>query len=87
MRLNQDDSFQTPNKRHSIRSTPSEISFRLPTHNKFDNIPDDTVNSDEPIPIINKIQPIMLAMTANYNLALQNINKNFPSTNKILAKD
>ncbi|GIY05594.1 hypothetical protein CDAR_90901 [Caerostris darwini] len=41
MRINQDDSFQRPNKRHTARSTPAEKSFRLPTHNKFDNIPDE----------------------------------------------
>ncbi|GIY46771.1 DNA topoisomerase 1 [Caerostris darwini] len=67
MRLNQDDSFQNPNKRHTIRF---EISFRLPIQNKFDNIPEDTANKDEPIPVISKIQPIMLAMTANHNIVL-----------------
>ncbi|GIY94524.1 DNA topoisomerase 1, partial [Caerostris extrusa] len=56
---------------HTIRSpTPSEISFRLPIQNKYDNIPKDTSNKNEPIPVISKIQPIMLAMTANRNIAL-----------------
>ncbi|GIX96745.1 hypothetical protein CDAR_591691 [Caerostris darwini] len=39
MRLNHEDSFQKPNKRHTIRSsTLSEKSFRLLIQNKFDNI-------------------------------------------------
>ncbi|GIY33603.1 hypothetical protein CDAR_409371 [Caerostris darwini] len=73
-----DENFERPSKRHSARATTATNSFHLATQNKFDNIPE---TIEEPTPPEIKIQPIMLAMTSNYNIALQNINKNFPGTN------
>ncbi|GIY11834.1 hypothetical protein CDAR_367541 [Caerostris darwini] len=73
-----DDNYERPSKRHSARATTATNSFQLTTQNKFDNMPE---TIEEPTPPEIKIQPIMLAMTSNYNIALQNINKNFPGTN------
>ncbi|GIY78154.1 nucleic-acid-binding protein from transposon X-element [Caerostris darwini] len=85
-----DDGFKTPGKKQFAKATEKHYPFRIPVNNKFANIEEETTSNtqaketDDYSP--NKPPPIMLALTANYTHALQEIHRKFPKTENKLTK-
>ncbi|GIZ03743.1 nucleic-acid-binding protein from transposon X-element [Caerostris extrusa] len=72
------------------KATEKHNPFRIPDNNKFANIEEKTTSNaqaketDDYSPT--KPPPIMLALTANYTHALQEIHRKFPKTENKLTK-
>ncbi|GIX75775.1 hypothetical protein CDAR_220931 [Caerostris darwini] len=85
-----DDGFKTPGKKQTTKATEKHNPFRIPVKNKFANIEEETTSNaqaketDDYSPT--KLPPIMLALTANYTHALQEIHRKFPKTEYKLTK-
>ncbi|GIY07980.1 RNA-directed DNA polymerase from mobile element jockey [Caerostris darwini] len=85
-----DDGFKTPGKKQTAKATEKHNPFRIPVNNKFANIEEETSSNaqvtvtDDHSPT--KPPPIMLALTANYTHALQEIHRKFPKTENKLTK-
>ncbi|GFQ65855.1 hypothetical protein TNCT_425721 [Trichonephila clavata] len=84
------EEFQLPRKTARITKEIPIEQVICTTNNKFAVLEcEQTTNvmSDPPIQAPPKIKPIMMKITKNYNLILQDINRKFPSTTNKVTRD